>query len=299
MCKIKTKKVVIMINTYPTQLLNDTTNSMSVINAALTRTQDSFLQSHDQKDVVRRDFYYNVYKKLDSSSQISFHMDFFINLFEEYGTLLNPKKQTTPKNELPLISNTEYQKMPKIYRGAFKMYDENHYVLNTHTPFPRTFLSINKTNQIKTKLLFNQIADLLLSFAFGPKNFEIENINKLYSTFVEIDKNISLHKNHIVVNNYRNDPIKNRHGAWDIYTEYQNELTHKDFYAIPQNKINEAKKIKRMALSPMSKDMKKCPTKISKKTKASIIAEYKRTYRNIILDIKEKVLKEMPKPKIV
>ena len=89
-----------MINKYPTQLLNDTTNSVSIINAALTRTQDSFLQSHDQKDAIRHDFYYSVYKELDSSSQISFHMDFFINLFEEYAILLNPTKTIKQKSEL-------------------------------------------------------------------------------------------------------------------------------------------------------------------------------------------------------
>ena len=280
-------------NTYPTKLLNNVNNSAPLVNDALTQTQKAFLILYKKENIC--DFYDNMYKNFDTSTQMLFHMEFFVTLFEKYRTLLKQKNDEC----LPLVSVEEYKKMPKIYRGAFKMYDENHYVLNTHTPFPRTFLSINKTNQIKTKLLFNQIADLLLSFAFGPKKFEIENINKLYSIFEEIDKNISSHKNRIVVNNYKNDPIQNRHGAWDIYTEYQNELTHKDFYAIPQNKINEAKKIKRMALSPMSKDMKKCPTKISKKTNASIIAEYKRTYRNIILDIKEKVLKEMSTPKII
>lgn len=278
-------------NTYPTKLLNNVNNSVPLVNDALTQTQKAFLILYKKENIC--DFYDNMYKNFDTSTQISFHMDFFINLFEEYGTLLNPKKQTTPKNELPLISNTEYQKMPKIYRGAFKPYNSEHYILHTHNQTPQMILSIKKTEKMKTKFLFDEIIHLFL------KSYSIENINKLYSIFEEIDKNISLYKNRIVVNNYRNDSIKNRHGAWDIYIEYQNELTHKDFYAIPQNKINEAKKIKRMALSPMSKDMKKCPTKISKKTNASIIAEYKRTYRNIILDIKEKVLKEMSTPKII
>lgn len=274
-------------NTYPTKLLNNVNNSAPLVNDALTQTQKTFLILYKKETIC--DFYDNMYKNFDTSTQMLFHMEFFVTLFEKYRTLLKQKNDEC----LPLVSVEEYKKMPKIYRGAFKPYNSEHYILHTHNQTPQMILSIKKTEQMKTKFLFDEIIHLFL------KSYSIENINKLYSIFEEIDKNISLHKNRIVVNNYRNDPIKNRHGAWDIYTEYQNELTHKDFYAIPQNKINEAKKIKRMVLSPMSKDMKKCPTEIYKKTKASIIAEYKRTYRNIILDIKEKVLKEMSKPKIV
>ncbi len=274
-------------NTYPTKLLNNVNNSTPLVNDALAQTQKAFLILYKKENIC--DFYDNMYKNFDTSTQMLFHMEFFVTLFEKYRTLLKQKNDEC----LPLVSVEEYKKMPKIYRGAFKPYNSEHYILHTHNQTPQMILSIKKTEKMKTKFLFDEIIHLFL------KSYSIENINKLYSIFEEIDKNISLHKNRIVVNNYRNDPIKNRHGAWDIYIEYQNELTHKDFYAIPQNKINEAKKIKRMALSPMSKDMKKCPTKISKKTNASIIAEYKRTYRNIILDIKEKVLKEMSTPKII
>lgn len=274
-------------NTYPTKLLNNVNNSAPLVNDALTQTQKAFLILYKKENIC--DFYDNMYKNFDTSTQMLFHMEFFVTLFEKYRTLLKQKNDEC----LPLVSVEEYKKMPKIYRGAFKPYNSEHYILHTHNQTPQMILSIKKTEKMKTKFLFDEIIHLFL------KSYSIENINKLYSIFEEIDKNISSHKNRIVVNNYKNDPIQNRHGAWDIYIEYQNELTHKDFYAIPQNKINEAKKIKRMALSPMSKDMKKCPTKISKKTNASIIAEYKRTYRNIILDIKEKVLKEMSTPKII
>ena len=322
-----------MKNMYPTQLLKTTKNSEQIINTALKETQNEFLLLNPDVNKANCDFYNDVYKKLNPINKLLFHAAFFYSMVNEYKKLLKPKYLL--QTELPLISNAEYQNMSKIYRGAFTPYDENHYILRSHSTLcPKTFLSLNK----KTTQLFKraihiinmiqyEIADkkhdpdsmiplftddpkcnsAFINWAYLPEQFgivpverkRIKTLEILYATFTEIDKNLSFHENRIVVNDYKKDPIKNRHGAWDIYIEYQNELTQKNFFINRQEKINAAKKEKKNALTQITKSLKKQPYKVASIQKISVISEYQKIYQQIILETKEKVLKEISKPRIV
>lgn len=322
-----------MRNIYPTQLLKDTKNSEQIINTALQETQNEFLLLNPDIDKEHCDFYNDVYKKLNPRNELLFHAAFFYGMVNEYKKLLNQKYLL--KTELPLISKTEYQNMSKIYRGAFTPYDENHYILRVHSTLcPKRFLSLDK----KTLRLFKRALHIIytiqdesadikydpdsmfplfaddpkcnsafINWAYLPEQFgivpverkRIKTLEILYSTFSEIDKNLSFHENRIIVNDYKKDPIKNRHGAWDIYIEYQNELTHKNFFANSQEKINLAKKEKKNALTQITKSLTKQPFKLPPIQKRTVISEYKKTYQQIILETKEKVLKKISKPRIV
>ena len=66
-------------------------------------------------------------------------------------------------------------------------------------------------------------------------------IDALQKTFSDIDNITQLYVKEILIQKYDNTP---RHGAIDIYNEYQNELTNKNRYSIAQNDINAIKAYK-------------------------------------------------------
>jgi hypothetical protein len=313
-----------MRNMYPTQLLQNTNHSEQIINTALAQTKDEFLMMNPDIDKENCDFYQDVYKKLNPANQLLFHIAFFYGVLNEYKKLLKPKYLL--KNEFPVISRTEYQDMSSHHRGAFAQYGKDSYILRGHsTLYPETFLGLNKKNQ----KLFKRAAHLidvvqyenfcikynpesmiplftddpkcnsgLINGAYLPEQFGVVPVSKkrlktldiLYATFAEIDKNLSFYQNRIVTNNYKNDPIKSRHGAWDIFIEYRDELTQKNFFKNQQDKINMAKKAKRVAIRRLNKAIKKHPNNPSlAKKKEAIIVDYQKAYQQIISATKEKV----------
>ena len=167
-------------------------------------------------------------------------------------------------NDFPKISKEEYGKMPKRYRGVFIPFDRGHYVLHTQDEV-RPVVSTRKTDRQKLEFLLDYARKLIpviyhtkwVDFStqhdlkdvkkpdFYDKhslvakfvsNKQLETITKLRKIFVDIDDITRIYMKEILINKYDN---MSRHGAIDIYMEYQNELTQKNRYANAQNAIND------------------------------------------------------------
>ena len=169
-------------------------------------------------------------------------------------------------NDFPKISKEEYNKMPKRYRGVFIPFDKGHYVLHIQDEV-RPVVSTRKTDRQKLEFLLDY-ARKLIPVIYSTKwidistqhdlkdvkkpdfyakhslvakfvsNNQLETITKLRKIFMDIDDITRIYMKETLINKYDN---MSRHGAIDIYNEYQNELTNKNRYTNAQNAINNAK----------------------------------------------------------
>ena len=156
--------------------------------------------------------------------------------------------------------------MPKRYRGVFTPLDSEHYVLHSQDE-ARPVVSTRKSDKqtleelldyarilipriYKTKWQLNtdtsekRIAkkvtapDFVQKYSLASRlvsDNQINTINKLRDIFLHIDNITNIYVKEILVNRYDG---MTRHGAIDVYMEYQNELTQKNRYANAQNAIN-------------------------------------------------------------
>lgn len=213
----------------------------------------------------------DTYQTLNPRNQVLANGIFFKNMFYKYIEFLDIKllfKElndvqlqiiSNETNDFPKISKEEYNKMPKRYRGIFIPFDKEHYVLHTQDE-ARPVVSTRKTDRLKLEFLLAVIystkwidiskqhdlkdvkkPDFYNKHSLVAKfvtNNQLETITKLRKIFMEIDDITRIYMKEILINKYDN---MYRHGAIDIYNEYQNELTNKNRYTNAQNAINYAK----------------------------------------------------------
>lgn len=213
----------------------------------------------------------DTYQTLNPRNQVLANGIFFKNMFHKYIEFLDIKllfKElndvqlqiiSNETNDFPKISKEEYNKMPKRYRGVFIPFDKEHYVLHTQDE-ARPVVSTRKTDRLKLEFLLAVIystkwidiskqhdlkdvkkPDFYNKHSLVAKfvtNNQLETITKLRKIFMEIDDITRIYMKEILINKYDN---MYRHGAIDIYNEYQNELTNKNRYTNAQNAINYAK----------------------------------------------------------
>jgi len=215
----------------------------------------------------------NKYETLNPQNQVLANGIFFKNMFDKYLEFLDRKlndKQlqtlSNQTNDFPKISTEEYKKMPKRYRGVFTQFDNEHYVLHIQDE-ARPVVSTRKSDkqileelldyarilipriyrtkwQLNTNASEKRIAkkvtapDFVQKYSLSSRlvsDNQINTINKLRDIFLHIDRITNIYVKEILVNRYDG---MTRHGAFDIYNEYQNELTQKNRYANAQNAIN-------------------------------------------------------------
>ncbi len=236
--------------------------------------------------------YPNTYKNLKPQDQVLFYGILFKNMLYKYlelldikltnpelRTLTNPKFQAISNESFkdwPTISKTEYQQMPKRYRGIFAPKDKDNYILHTQDE-PRALVTVKKSDELALDILLEH-AVVNISEIYRTKPIDIRPLSKkkrhdlnknldkiakepyfsdkraipakfisnkkmaaidaLQKTFSEIDNMTRLYVKEILIQKYDNFP---RHGAIDVYNEYRNELTNKNRYANAQNDINTIK----------------------------------------------------------
>lgn len=204
------------------------------------------------------------YETLNPQMQVLANKIFFKEMLDKYLEFLDRKLKdsqlqtlSNKTNDFPKISTEEYKKMPKRYRGIFVPFDKKHYVLHSQDE-ARPVVSTKKfdTQKLEALLDFARIL-IMTSESYGTKwqpnlktspkfakhllsphfvsNNQIDIINKLRDTFIQIDEITDIYVKEILVNKYDN---MTRHGAIDVYMEYQNELTNKNRYTDAQNAIN-------------------------------------------------------------
>lgn len=276
-----------MSNTYklqnmdPTKIVENSENCAFIADSALSKA----------KAVI----YPNTYKSLKPQDQVLFYGVLFKNMLYKYLELLdikltNPELQalTNPNiqaisneslQDWPTVSKTEYEKMPKRYRGIFAQKNKDNYILHTQDE-PRVLVTVKKSDELALDVLLEH-AVIQLSEIYRTKPIDIRPLSKkkrhdlnrnlgkiakkpyfsdkraipakfisnkkmaaidaLQKTFSDIDNITQLYVKEILIQKYDNTP---RHGAIDIYNEYQNELTNKNRYSIAQNDINTIKAYK-------------------------------------------------------
>ena len=192
------------------------------------------------------------YKTLQPKNKVLANKIFFKNMFSKYMEFLDRKldneelqKLSNETNDFPKISTEEYKKRPKRYRGIFTPFDKEHYVLRSQDE-ARPVVSTNKSNKDKLEHLLEYANTLTekLKISYGKlflkfvSKKQFNTVAELHKTFMAIDDITRIYMKEILVNKY--DDMA-RHGAIDVYMEYQNELTNKNRYTNAQNAINNAK----------------------------------------------------------
>ena len=246
-------------NMNPTDFILELQNCAFIADTALKETQSQITP--------------DTYKTLNPRNQVLANGIFFKNMFHKYIEFLDIKLNdvqlqiiSNETNDFPKISKEEYNKMPKRYRGVFIPFDRGHYVLHSQDEV-RPVVSTRKTDRQKLEFLLDYARKLIpviyqtkwIDFStqhdlkdvkkpdFYDKhslvakfvsNRQLETVTKLRKIFMDIDDITRIYMKEILINKYDN---MSRHGAIDIYNEYQNELTNKNRYTNAQNAINNAK----------------------------------------------------------
>ena len=246
-------------NMNPTDFVLELQNCAFIADTALKETQSQITP--------------DTYKTLNPRNQVLANGIFFKNMFHKYIEFLDIKLNdvqlqiiSNETNDFPKISKEEYNKMPKRYRGVFIPFDRGHYVLHTQDEV-RPVVSTRKTDRQKLEFLLDYARKLIpviyhtkwidISTQHDLKdvkkpdfyakhslvakfvsNRQLETVTKLRKIFMDIDDITRIYMKEILINKYDN---MSRHGAIDIYNEYQNELTNENRYTNAQNAINNAK----------------------------------------------------------
>ena len=224
------------------------------------------------------------YKTLQPKNKVLANKIFFKNMFSKYMEFLDRKldneelqKLSNETNDFPKISTEEYKKMPKRYRGIFTPFDKEHYVLRSQDE-ARPVVSTNKSNKDKLEHLLEYANTLTekLKISYGKlflkfvSKKQFNTVAELHKTFMAIDDITRIYMKEILVNKY--DDMA-RHGAIDVYMEYQNELTQNGRYAKAQNAINSAKTER-----DISQENAKDAEQTYKMAREKIITDIKKNY---------------------
>ena len=238
------------------------TNQIPMLESYLTHTDDcwahyiNYKQYNPQNQVLLHAMAYKklieIYKK---------HLD---KPFEKYGITTKPTS-----NEIPVLSAQEYKNLAKRYRGAFRKYDDNLYILSA--PYkPMRIKSVSYEDVYVVRLL--QKAEQLVSKiyretdqpdidfggmkiyeknnkprpAFVKDSFEamlvsdeqLKTIRELHSVFVEISRftipcSVYIPSKESV---HTSAPVS---GAWRIYEEYEKEQTRQGTYLRSRKKLQQ------------------------------------------------------------
>lgn len=213
------------------------------------------------------------YEHENSQNRVLLHGVLFKALFNLYinhlkkplNSVLLSSLYNDSEQERTIIEFTEYNDMPKRYRGIFVPYDQDRYVLNV--PHSEMIISCNKKNLKQLEKLLLRV-NMLLPVVYKTKiepdptnwerlnNFESKQkkwshpafvesrfassnitdeqlavIRELHDIFVEIAK-----ITYPVITKQREDSV-----AQGLFAEYQKELQQKDIFVRAQN---EAKTLK-------------------------------------------------------
>ena len=194
------------------------------------------------------------------------------------------------RDERPYISDGAYTKMPKRYRGVFKKYNSIAYVLNINAK-PHKIFIVKPENRPEMESLLFRMAQILdettpghsirylrvedsSSHANDVTKEQIDAIKELRDICVKLNNITEPGFKHTCVHTGERTP---RHGARDIYNEYQNELTQQNRFWRFQQEINNAK---------IARELELCAAKrITKKANS----KYDEIYKNIIIEAKQRV----------
>ena len=258
----------------PVVFVNTIKNYTTVANTALSKTLSEIPYTHvktsaserigyifcDSLDIPRV-YYANKFKRLDQQDIILINGIFFKNLFYEYMSHLNinfndAQLQTKMAyaTTLPMISKTEYENMPRRYRGIFTPFDSMHYVLHSNYNLFFNIIFAKKHNKNELKELLERAHNLIsMVYPTTPdkdnthakskeinktrekvSKQQIDTLQKLCDIFTKIDA---------LTQSYScNLNTKISSDAIRIYDEYRNELSQSNRYMNAQNKINKAHK---------------------------------------------------------
>lgn len=145
-------------------------NYATVANTALSKTLSEIPHAYVSTSVSERIgyvfcdsldmplvYYKKKFKHLNPQNIVLINGIFFKNLFHEYMAHLNInfndawlQTKMAYADALPMVSKTEYENMPRRYRGIFTPYDSTHYVL--HSNYNIFFNVIFAKKQDKTEL---------------------------------------------------------------------------------------------------------------------------------------------------
>ena len=236
------------------------TNQIPMLESYLTHTDDcwahyiNYKQYNPQNQVLLHAMAYKklieIYKK---------HLD---KPFEKCGIMTQPTSK-----DIPVLSAQEYKNLPKRYRGAFRKYNDNLYILSA--PYKSMRISSTFLESIYVVKLLQQ-AEQLVSKIYretdnpdidfgGMKIYEGNNkphpafvkdsfdsmfvtneqfntIKELHSVFVEISRFTMPCAVYIPSKEsvHTNAPVS---GAWGIYDEYEKEQKRKGTYLRSREKL--------------------------------------------------------------
>ena len=231
-----------------------------VLEYYLSRSDDywalytKYEQSNPQNQVLLHAL---AYKKL-----IEIYKKYLDKPFEKYGITTKPTKK-----EIPVLSAQEYKNLAKHYRGAFRKYDDDLYVLSA--PYkPMRIVSespeynyvvqlLQKAEQLVSKI-YREIKQPDMNLgglevyengntphpAFVEDSFQamlvtdeqLQTIHELHSIFVEISRftiplSVYVPSKESV---HTKAPVS---GAWRIYEEYEKEQARKGTYLRSREKL--------------------------------------------------------------
>ena len=216
---------------------------------------------------------YTNYEKQNPQNQVLLHALAYKKLIEIYKKYLDKKfekcgimTQPTSK-DIPVLSAQEYKNLPKRYRGAFRKYNDNLYILSAPYKSMRissTFLEsvyvvklLQQAEQLVSKI-YRETDNPDIDFG-GMKIYEGNNkphpafvkdsfdsmfvtneqfntIKELHSVFVEISRFTMPCAVYIPSKEsvHTNAPVS---GAWGIYDEYEKEQKRKGTYLRSREKL--------------------------------------------------------------
>lgn len=249
-----------------------------------------------------------VYKNTNLHNQVTMCQIFFNQLYWEYIEHLTtkikderlPTSGCNPytENEARItIGSDEYEEMPKRYRGAYSKYryEYSNYFLNEHVA-PYKICIVKPSDKQKMESLLLQASDLMdkiqkiapntlfLRYWFVEDDSpqanvvtkeQVETIQKVYNIFSELANITKPGFKHTYA--HAGETNRPRHGARDIYNEYQNELTQKNRFWRTQQEILNAKMKREMELDNAQKIAKNAESK------------YKEVYQSIIDNAKKQI----------
>lgn len=232
-------------------------------NPKAKRYSDKFSSCFTHQD--RAWFYDGSYKTFNAQNQVLLHGLAYKRVLDFYKKYLNPVNA----DNLTLITKSEYNKMPKRYRSAFRPYSDDYYKLNASSQ-PIVFY-VRKEHKILLEKLLDQ-AEHFISVIYKEQNtkpdidmggfeiFEGNGVSQTTPAFVpdsiheETDsvtnEQIStVHKLHSIFMDIAqiSTPFDTKYnelqkgGAWKLYQEYIDEQNRKNKYTNAIKDINKKK----------------------------------------------------------
>ena len=249
-----------------------------------------------------------VYENTNPHNQVTICQIFFDQLYWEYiehltTKIKNDRLPTSGSNPYTenksriTIGFNEYEEMPKKYRGVYSKYryEYTNYFLNEHFA-PYKICIVKPSNKQKMESLLLQAADLidkiqkLAPNTIFPRYWfvkddspeanvvtkeQVDTIKKIYNIFVKLDGITEPGFKHTYA--HAGEKHRPRHGARDVYNEYQNELSHKNRFWRAQQEIINAKMKREMQIHNAEKIAKNAESK------------YKEMYQSIIDNVKKQI----------